>query len=346
MAKKAYSPGVLFFKRLIAATLALIILTLAGLSIYFGVKLGQTRGMLAQTQDALVEYQLKEAEEEAERLRSLPPPEQAKPAGEASAADIFTANTLVAHALGSVDGEAGLNCLEGFTASYEAGIRVFEADLRMTSDGALVLRHDWIGGLQEGVDPTRIPTLEEFKAKKLKGKYTPLSFRDLLLLMVRYPDICVITDTKFTDTEAVDRQFRAIVDEAHALGLSYLFDRFIVQIYSPEHFEVVDGIHHFPCYIYTLYQDYFGKTEDSFRSKAIFCQEHGILGVTMDATVWDPDYAPIANWRGVHVSVHTVNDADTAKKLLRTGVKTIYTDTLTPADLAPADTNTEGRHNG
>ena len=28
-----------------------------------------------------------------------------------------------------------------------------------------------------------------------------MSFRDLLLLMEEYPDICIITDTKFTDAE-------------------------------------------------------------------------------------------------------------------------------------------------
>mgnify|MGYP002508112244 CR=1 FL=1 len=33
-----------------------------------------------------------------------------------------------------------LNCLEGFLTQYEAGVRVFEADLRLTRDCQVVLR--------------------------------------------------------------------------------------------------------------------------------------------------------------------------------------------------------------
>ena len=67
-------------------------------------------------------------------------------------------------------------------------------------------------------------TLEEVLSKPILGKYTPLSFRDLLLLMAQYPDICVITDTKFMDAEPVTAQFTAMLDDARKLGMTYLFD--------------------------------------------------------------------------------------------------------------------------
>lgn len=333
MANKHVSRSVLFYKRMIAAILALLILTLTGLSIFLGVTLHRVNGELDEARDLLLTAQLKEAEAEAERLKNLIPPEQMKPMGEAVAPDILANNTIIAHALGTVDGEEGLNCLEGFEASYAAGIRVFETDLRMTADGYVVLRHDWTKKLQEGVDPAHIPTLEEFMAKPILGKYTPLSFRDLLLLMVRYPDVCIITDTKITDAEAAAAQFRAMLEEAHKLGLSYLFDRMIVQVYSPEHFSAVNGVNHFPYYIYTLYQEAFDKTEEAFRRKAIFCQENGIMGIAMWDSWWDPDYAPIADWRDVKVYAHTVNDTQKAKSLLRSGIRAVYTDTITPADM-------------
>ena len=333
MAKKSVSPGVLFFKRLIAAVLALVILALAGLCVYFARGWRGAREELEQTQDKLVGFELKEAAAEAERLRSALPPEQEKPAGEASAPEILAQSTTVAHALGSVEGVTGLNCLEGFREHYDAGERVFEVDLRMTADGAVVLRHDWSADIQEGVSPAAVPTLDECLSKPIYGQYTPLSFRNLLLLLAQYPDVCVITDTKLTDTEAVVMQFRSMVDEAHKLGLSYLFDRIVVQVYSPEHFAAVDGVYHFPHYIYTLYQDSFTPTEDNFRQKAIFCVDNGILGLTLNADVWDPDFYPIANWRELKVFVHTVNDADDARRLLRSGVSAVYSDTLDPADL-------------
>lgn len=336
MAKQSASRSVIFYKRMIAATLMLIILALSGVSIYLAVSRHSARRELEQTKEELFDYQFEKAQEEAERLRNAPRPERDKPAGERSAPEILADNIIVAHALGSVDERAGLNCQEGFANSYDAGVRVFEADIRMTSDGKLVLRHDWIGGVQEDVDRTSIPTLEEFLSKPIYEHYTPLSFQDLLLLMARYPDICVITDTKFTDTEAVTMQFQEMVDEARQLGLSYLFDRIIVQIYSPEHFTVVDGVYHFPHYIYTLYQDYFGRTVDSFRNKVTFCRENGILGLTLDAEVWDDAYTPVADWQSVKVYVHTVNDVGEAKKLLRSGVDAVYTDSLLPADMEDA----------
>lgn len=337
MAKKSVSPGVLFFKRLIAAILALIILTLAGLAIYFASNLRRTRNELSEAQDRLLDLMQQEAErmaaEESERLQNAIPPEQEKPEGELTAAEILENNQIIAHAFGTADGIPGLNCLEGFLTHYQAGVRVFEVDFRMTSDGHVVLRHDWNGNLQEGVDETALPTLEEFLAKPFYGMYTPLSFSDLLVLMTQYPDICIITDTKFTDAEPVTAQFRAMLEDAHNLGLSYLFDRIVVQVYSPLHYSIVDNIHHFPYYIYTLYQDSFERSEDGFRQKAVFCQENGIMGLTLNVELWDPDYAPIADWRDIKVFVHTINDADEAERLLQTGIRAVYTDVLVPEDM-------------
>ena len=234
-----------------------------------------------------------------------------------------------------------LNCLEGFQAQYAAGVRVFEADLRLTSDMEVVLRHDWRAGWQEGVSETSIPTLEEFLDTPVLGEYTPLSFQDLLRLMEEYPDICIITDTKFTEAEVVTAQFTAMLSDAKELGLTYLFDRFVIQVYDELMFKVVDGLHHFPHYIYTLYATGFAGTEDAFREAASFCADNGFLGLTLWDYWWREAYAPIARELGVSVYVHTVNDAQEARELLDQGVSGIYTDTLTPADLT-AEASTSG----
>lgn len=234
-----------------------------------------------------------------------------------------------------------LNCLEGFQAQYAAGVRVFEADLRLTSDMEVVLRHDWRAGWQEGVSETSIPTLEEFLETPVLGEYTPLSFQDLLLLMEEYPDVCIITDTKFTEAEVVTAQFTAMLSDAKELRLTYLFDRFVIQVYDELMFKVVDGLHHFPHYIYTLYATGFAGTEGAFREAASFCADNGFLGLTLWDYWWREAYAPIARELGVAVYVHTVNDAQEARELLDQGVSGIYTDTLTPADLT-AEASTSG----
>ena len=117
------------------------------------------------------------------------------PEGELTAVDILAASPVISHGMGKIGDVTTLNCLEGFQQQYANGVRVFEVDLRMTHDLQVVLRHDWRAGWQEGVSETAVPTLEEFLSKPLLEEYTPLSFRDLLLLMAEHPDICVVTDT-------------------------------------------------------------------------------------------------------------------------------------------------------
>lgn len=146
------------------------------------------------------------------------PEEKEPPPGERTAAEILEEQRIIAHGMGAIAGRATLNCLEGFQAQYENGVRVFEVDLRLTADQQVVLRHDWRAGWQAGVSETSVPTLEQFLDKPLLGRFTPLSFQDLLRLMEQYPDVCVVTDTKFTDAEIVKLQFEAMVRDGAELG--------------------------------------------------------------------------------------------------------------------------------
>lgn len=263
--------------------------------------------------------------------------EKEKPADERSGWDILSEEQFIIHGLGELDDVHVLNCLEAFQQQYEQGVRAFEVDLRLTADQQVILRHDWRAGWQDGISETSVPTLEEFLERPVLGKYTPLSFRDLLLLMEEYPDICIITDSKFVDAEIVTLQFEAMLRDAEELGLSYLFDRMVIQVYNSLMFKVVDNIHHFENYVYTLYYEGFSATEDSFRTKAAFCEENGIRGITMWDYWWRPEFAPIAGEYGIRTFTHTVNDLEEALALLDSGVNGIYTDSLTPADLAPPE---------
>lgn len=324
MKKNSYIGSVRFFKHLYLTILALLILVPTVVAISKSVSLSRAQRELDELRQPVLAPE------------SVTMEQKAAPAGELSAEEILASQRIIAHGLGAADGRETLNCLEGFEQNYAAGVRVFEADLRMTSDGQVILRHDWRGGLQEGVSETSIPTLEEFLAKPIDGQYTPLSFRNLLYLMEQYPDVCIVTDTKFTNEEEVTRQFLAMVNDAYETGLSYLFGRMVIQVYTPLMFSVADSVYHFPHYIFTLYSSDFDGTEDSFRQQAIFCQENGIMGITMSDYWWTddaPDYYPIANWRGIRIYVHTVNDADEANSLLTSGISGIYTDTLLPTDI-------------
>lgn len=321
------------FASVLAALIAVAVLSVpAGALTYPATKLTPIQAVETNPP----EEEIADTEESAEEdggMSEMPVEEKEKPEGEKSGPEILAGSKLIAHGMGETGGVTTLNCLEGFLAQYEAGTRVFEADIRLTRDAKAVLRHDWRGSWQEGVNEASIPTRDEFVSKKILGQYTPLSFRDLLLLMEQYPDICIITDTKFTEPDVYMIEFDAMTEDARELGLSYLFDRIIVQVYHRNMFTALNNAYGFPHYIYTLYNEGFAQTESAFREKAEFCCQHGIGGITMWDYWWNKSYAAIAEEYGIRTYAHTVNDAAAALELLETGVDALYTDCLTFAHL-------------
>ena len=270
------------------------------------------------------------------------PMETEPPVNTLTAEEILSSAQFIAHGMGEIDGIIALNCKEAFLTHYEKGVRVFEVDLRLTSDMQVVLRHDWRAKWQDGVSEWSIPTLKDFLKKPYLGEYTPMSFQDLLLLMEEYPDICIITDSKFIDAEIVTTQFEAMLRDAENLGLSHLFDRMVIQVYNKLMFKVVDNIHHFPNYIYTVYLEGLKPTETAFRELAEFCRTSGISGITMGDVLWRDEFAPLAEEYGLRVYTHTINDPAAARAMLDAGVSAIYTDQLGPQDLDGAMIENEG----
>jgi len=240
---------------------------------------------------------------------------------------------LVAHAVGPADEYVCVPSLEAFRDNYRRGYRVFECDLTLTADGALVLRHDWEAGMQEGIGPEHIPTLEQFRAAPLYGRYTPLAFSDLLDLLETYPDVYIITDSKGTQAELIQKEFLALRTEAENRDALPLLQRFIVQLYSPEMYELVNDIYAFPHYILTLYQTDFDGDPEQFASYAKACSLLGIHNITMWYYLYDEAFLPIMERYKIHVYVHTVNDGAEAAALLRRGVSGVYSDRIDPAAL-------------
>lgn len=326
--------------------LLLVALLLAAALLFFGCALVQKQLMLTRLEVELAAAQedfrttyeeLQQVRTAMDSLPAAPEPSQlpfvpSEPLNARSAPEILAETSVIAHAMGAVNyGGSYYNSLEAFESAYAAGMRVFEVDLALTRDGKAVLLHDW-GAWQRALgrsgDPG-IPTLEEFLATPAYKGHTPLSFRDLLCLMAQYPDICVITDSKYTDQEMVLLQFTSMLADAEELGLTNLFDRIIIQLYNQEMRQYLDTLYPFPHFIYTLYKE--GKpTSSSFPDTVAYCAETGVLGITMRNSWWNDSFAPVAEESGVAVFVHTENDIDAARGFLEHGVSAIYTDHLTP----------------
>lgn len=258
--------------------------------------------------------------------------------GDPTGREILEGHRVIAHALGPSRDWVGRNCLEGFDLAYDGGTRIFEADIRLTADGDLALRHDWGNSLVTGYAPGWVSTMDEFMSfDPILGKYTPLSFRDLLTLMDDHPDMLVITDTKLLEQEAASTQLTLMVNEAREMGLLYVFDRMYIQLYNTEMYDTARRVYDFPHYILTLYALGFDDTVEMFTGLADFCAEHGIEGITMWDYWWRPEYREILESRGLLGFVHTVNDVSEAKLLFSQGVAGIYTDILTEKKLEPAE---------
>lgn len=232
---------------------------------------------------------------------------------------------LVAHALGSVDIEGngtGTNSLEAFVDSYEAGFRLFEADLSLTKDNKVVVFHrlaeELIGYPVGSIENI---TVDQFKSRKYADTYTLLDADDLLKLLTYRKDAYVVTDIK-SDFEATLKQLMSneIIKENPEIA-----DRIIVQFYNPQQFEFIKENYNFKNIMFSLYQVPEMSNEDIIN---FVTPNSEIDAVTM---WWDERYTPElreklhALGRGVYV--HTVNDMTQIQQFISHGVG-VYTDTL------------------
>lgn len=247
-------------------------------------------------------------------------------------ANLWKGSLVIGHSFGAVEGSTYTGCLEAFLYNYGGGIRTFEVDLQITRDNKVVLRHDWDQEIQEGVSTDNIPTQEQFLSIPIQGKFTPLSFRDLCLLMKEYPDIWIVTDSKYTDYDNIVKQFTIMTQTAAECGAQEVLDRFVVQIYNPDMYHAVMGVYPFKSFIFTMYQ-YWDGTPEQFTHICRWSVEHGIDAITMKYGQATEDILNIAQCYDRDVYVHTVNEVTEAQDFLDKGVRGIYTDYINPEDL-------------
>lgn len=240
----------------------------------------------------------------------------------------WTDSRLVVHACGGVmlDGEwqDPANHHEGMVASYNAGYRVFEVDLTLTSDGKLVAKHEWTA--QGGVPMTHA----EWKAYKIRGQLTTMDIDDVIQAMYVNKDMVVVTDTKsHAESEAYRRtQFEEIVRAANAVDPSIL-QRIVPQIYQPEMLELVQGVYDFPNIIFTLYMFTGGR-----ESVLDFVAQHEVISVvTMPSKKANTEYVAELGALGKLVYTHSPNTPEEILADAATGAHGFYSSKITPAML-------------
>lgn len=244
----------------------------------------------------------------------------------------------IGHSFGAIEGNTYTCSKEAFDYNYSLGRRTFEVDMLLTTDNQIVLKHDWDSPVQEGISEENPPTGEQFLAAKLDGKYTPMSYEMLCRLMVEYPDIWIVTDTKYTEPEEIRAQFSVLIEDAKAYGCPEILDRLIVQVYSEQMHQIVSSMYDFKSYIFTMYKLFHGEDkEGSLQSACRYCVNNGIEIVTIDYTKYNDAMKRITERYGRTVYLHTLDDADLAAKFLSEGVYGIYTNSILEKDLWKED---------
>jgi len=246
--------------------------------------------------------------------------------------NLWQGSSIIGHSFGSVDGISYTGSKEAFLEKYDKGYRTFEVDLEITSDNKVVLRHDWDQEIQVGISSECIPMEEEFLAVPILGTYTPLSFADLCLLMQEYPDIWIVTDSKYSDTENVEKQFTIMVQTAEECNAVEVLDRMVVQIYNETMYEKIKEVHPFPSFIFTMYQRWDGTAEQLIQISR-WCVEHDVDAIAMWYYLSDEENREVAKRYDRDIYLHTVNDIAAAREFLENGVTGIYTDDIYPEEL-------------
>ncbi len=235
----------------------------------------------------------------------------------------------VAHALGSVGCYAYTNSREALAKSLENGFCLFETDLHLTAEGALVLYHDkeryaeMIGAEVQESDQITI-NYQDFNSSLLYDQFHTTTLIDLLNIMDENKNIYVIIDWG-APAEGEDMLWYS--------GLAYLgskydnvLDRIVVEIRSEAQLINAAKVYPWKSYALAYYENYWLSQVEAIN----FCNRYGIKVV--DIPVSNCTEEKMREWieNGINVFAYTVNDKEHLEELAAIGVKGIYTDMLLP----------------
>jgi glycerophosphoryl diester phosphodiesterase len=222
----------------------------------------------------------------------------------------------IAHAGGAFEGHNYSNSVEALDFWYGRGCRWFEIDLDWTSDGRLAAIHDWNAAAERlfgdgfsGCWMTRKAFLEQ---RRLDG-LTSIDDEGLGRWLGGHPDAVVVTDNKWANVDAL-----ALLSVVIPGSLPQL----VPQIYAFEEYDQVRALG-FERLILTLY-----RMEAEEPEILEFVVDHQLLAVTLPEDRAFGSLPRRLSQLGVPTFAHTVNDADTFRRLRDRGVHGIYTDSL------------------
>ena len=234
----------------------------------------------------------------------------------------YTKYHFIAHAGGGVEGRIYTNSLEAWENSYQKGNRVFDADMAFTSDGEMVLRHEWDENLEldnysmrEGshyidefnghtqyiykMPEKKQVSYEEFMKSRIFYKYTPMSCDDMIRFMKKHDDLYVACDMKGDMKKA----YQYLVKKAYELSSESILDRIIVNIYDHESYDSILEI--YPFKNVTVRQHYW--CSNNYYELVDFCLRNNIHVVNISSYYMEDEGVELLMTKGIHVYVAVVD---------------------------------------
>jgi glycerophosphoryl diester phosphodiesterase len=209
------------------------------------------------------------------------------------------------------------NTLQAFTAAWEDGITHFETDIHATLDGRLVLAHDpSILRLTEMHHEISSLTLEQLQEFPIQGQHPWCTLEELV---TRFPDAHISIDIKSDDTL---HPFIEWMNGRHAENFVVgSFSSKRVQSFRQAHPSVRTALTPLETLALVFGLDRLVKWEESKKYYAMV--PPSFRGIK----ICTPGFIRRCRSRDISIFVWTINDLETAHKLIDLGVHGVVTDT-------------------
>lgn len=222
---------------------------------------------------------------------------------------------IIMHAGGFIAGVNYSNMMDAVKYHYDQGRRYFELDIERSTDGKLVLIHDF-GGYQSkffNVTENKSFTLKEFLDFESVHGFEQMEMENLVNFLRDHKDAYVVTDIKDKNVETL-KEICEVSPET--------MDQIIPQIYTFKEYNEVKALG-YKNIILTLY-----KIKSSDREIIDFVKKNQLYAVTISRSRLDSKLFKELKKTNVKLFTHTVNSMDELKKYKEKGVVGFYSDVL------------------
>ena len=229
---------------------------------------------------------------------------------------------IIAHSGGGLDGYIYMNALEAYEYEYVNGTRMFDADVRFTTDDVLVLRHEWTDNFGFENSSTGM-NYEEFINTKMFSKYTPMSFENLLDFMNIHKDVYVFLDVK----ENLEKAYRYIVNMAQEKCTNCL-ERMVVSFYNYADYFLIKEIYDFKYYSIRKYPNYNLDINEILQ----FCIENNIQYLNIMEQYFNKNILKMFQDNGIKVNLAII-DGKKVCEYIKMGVDGVISNFVTEKEL-------------